>query len=147
RAALAAADRQARQRILEDLLEAEELDDAEIDGGVEAKAALVRTQRRIELHAEAAVDLHLALVVDPRHAEDDLALRLADALDQRVRQVAGMLGDDLAEAFEHFAHRLVEFGFRRVALQHLGKDGFKLLVDSRHGDTPFVSLGLTFSEW
>jgi uncharacterized protein with PIN domain len=33
RAALAAADRHAGERVLEDLLEAEELDDAEIDGG------------------------------------------------------------------------------------------------------------------
>ncbi len=40
-AALAAADRQAGQGVLEDLLEAEELDDAEVDGRVEAQAALV----------------------------------------------------------------------------------------------------------
>jgi hypothetical protein len=84
RAALAAADRHAGQRVLEDLLEAEELDDPEVDARVEAQAALVGAERRVELHAEAAVDLHLALVVDPRHAEDDLALGLADALDDRI---------------------------------------------------------------
>ena len=80
RAALAAADRQAGERVLEDLLEAEELHDAEVDGGVEAQTALVGTERGVELDPEAAVDLHVAGVVDPGDAEDDLPLRLADAL-------------------------------------------------------------------
>jgi hypothetical protein len=40
-AALAAAHGQGGQGILEDLLEAEELEHAEVDGGVEAEAALV----------------------------------------------------------------------------------------------------------
>ena len=59
-AALAAADRHSGQRVLEDLLEAEELDDAEVHRGVEAQAALVRAERGVELHPEAAVDLDLA---------------------------------------------------------------------------------------
>jgi hypothetical protein len=63
RAALAAADRHAGQGVLEDLLEAEELDDPEVDARVEAQTALVGPERRVELHPEAAVDLHLALVV------------------------------------------------------------------------------------
>src|SRR5690606_27181025 len=84
RAALGAADRHAGQRVLEDLLEAQELDDPEVHGRVEAQAALVGAEHAVELHAEAAVDLHLAAVVLPRHAEDDLALRFADALDDLV---------------------------------------------------------------
>ena len=79
-AALAAADRQACQGILEDLLEAEELDDTEVDGRVQAQAALIRADCGVELHAVAAVDVHLAAVVNPRHAELDLALRLGDTL-------------------------------------------------------------------
>src|SRR5690606_16363256 len=43
-AALAAADRQARERVLEDLLEAEELDDAEVHRLAEAQPALVRAE-------------------------------------------------------------------------------------------------------
>ena len=81
RPALAAADRHAGERVLEDLLEAEELHDAEVDAGVEPQAALVGPERGVELDPEAAVDLHLAPVVDPRHPEDDLPLRLADPLD------------------------------------------------------------------
>ena len=47
------------------LLEAQELDDAQGDTGVEPEAALVRADGRVELHPVAAVDLHLALVVEP----------------------------------------------------------------------------------
>ena len=64
-AALAAADGHAGQGVLEDLLEAEELDDAQVHRGVEPQAALVGAERGVELHAEAAVDLHLAGVVRP----------------------------------------------------------------------------------
>src|SRR5699024_3728348 len=55
-AALAAADGQAGQRVLEDLLEAEELHDAEVHRGMEPQAALVRAERGVVLDAEAAVD-------------------------------------------------------------------------------------------
>jgi hypothetical protein len=58
RAALAAAHGQRGQRVLEDLLEGEELEDAEVDRGVEAQAALVGADGAVELDAEAAVDLH-----------------------------------------------------------------------------------------
>src|SRR5690606_33915202 len=55
-AALSAADRQSRQRVLEGLLEAQELDDSEIHRRVEPEPALVGPERGIELDAEAAVD-------------------------------------------------------------------------------------------
>ncbi len=114
-AALAAADRHAGQRVLEHLLEAEKLHGAEIDGRVKAQSALERAQRGIELDAEAPVDLHLAFVVDPRHAEDDLPLRLADALDQRILGVVGMLGDHRAEALEHLSNGLMELFLGGIA--------------------------------
>src|SRR5690606_34389597 len=81
RAALTTADRHPGQRVFEGLLEAEELDDAQIDRRVEPQAALVGAERRVELDAEAAVDLDLPVIVHPRHPEDDLPLRLADPLD------------------------------------------------------------------
>ena len=80
--ALAAAHGKRGQRVLEDLLEAEELEHAEGDGGVEAQAALVGAERGVELHAVAAVHLHLAGVIDPGDAEHDDALRLDQALEQ-----------------------------------------------------------------
>ena len=47
---------------------------------MEAQAALVGPQRAGELHAEAAVDLLLAMVVHPGHAKGVRALRLGDHL-------------------------------------------------------------------
>ena len=96
-AALAAAHGQRGEAVLEDLLEAEELDDAEVHGRVQAQAALVGADGAVELHAEAAVHLDLAVVVDPRHAEHDDALGLDDALEQRGLLVLGMGLDDRLE--------------------------------------------------
>src|SRR5690606_13536378 len=73
RPALGAADRQARERVLENLFEAEELDDAGIDRTMETQPALVGAERGVELHPVALVDPHLAFVVDPRDPEKDLA--------------------------------------------------------------------------
>jgi hypothetical protein len=124
------------------LLEAEEFDDAEIDRRVEADAALVGPERRVELHAEAAVDLHLAVVVDPRHAEDDLPLRLADALDERVFRIVRMFRHDPPETFQHLPHRLVEFRLSGIAAQHFVEDGFKLFVDLGQRRSPvLLSMG------
>src|SRR5690606_243010 len=129
---LAAADRQPGQGVLEDLLEAEELDDPEVDRRVEADAALVGAERGVELDPEAAVDLDIALVIDPWHPEDDLPLRLADPLDQRMFDIGGMFGHNPPEAFEHFADGLMELGFAGIAVQHLDEDGFELFVNLCH---------------
>ncbi len=130
-AALAAADGHAGQRVLEGLLEAEKLDGAEKDAGMKPQAALERAERGVELNAEAAVDLHPPPVVHPRHAEDDLPLGLADALDQRAFGIVGVLGDDRAEAVKHLAHGLVEFLLSRIAAQHVRENRFQLFIEHR----------------
>jgi hypothetical protein len=79
-AALGAAEGKAGQRVLEDLLEAEKLDDAGIDVGVKAQATLVRPESGVKLDPVALVDLDGALIINPRHAEKDLPLRLDNAL-------------------------------------------------------------------
>ena len=76
RAALAAADRKTGQGVLEGLLEAQELDNALVDGRMETKSALVRSDRAVELDAEAAVDVDLSLIILPRNTELDGTLRL-----------------------------------------------------------------------
>lgn len=96
---------------------------------MEAKAPLVGAQGRVELHAEAAVDVDLALVVLPGHPEDDLALGFADPLDNFALQVFGVLGDNRAEGFEHFGHCLMEFHFARIALENVLIDALKFLVN------------------
>src|SRR4029079_12208813 len=62
RAALAAAHGQGGQRVLEHLLEGQELEDAEVDRGVEAQAALVGADGAVHLDSETAVDVDLSLV-------------------------------------------------------------------------------------
>ena len=109
-AALAAAHGQRGQAVLEDLLEAQELDDAQVYGRMQAQAALVGPKAAVELHAEAAVYLDLAFVVHPRNAEHDHALGLNDALEQTCRLVLGMRVDDRLQRREHLGYGLDELG-------------------------------------
>ena len=135
RPALAATDREAGQRVLEDLLEAEELHDPEVDRGVEAQAALEGAERGVELHAERPVHLDLAGVVGPRDPEDQLALGLADALDDRGVDVLRVLAHDRAERLQHLQHRLVELLLTGVARQDDVVVGGDQRVEVGHGRT------------
>ena len=63
--------RTACQSILEDLFETQELQDRQIDCGVESETALIGTQCRVELHTVSPVDLELALVIFPDNAKLD----------------------------------------------------------------------------
>lgn len=78
---LAAAHVQAGQRILEDLLEAQELQDGQVHGWVESKTTLVWTKGRVELDSVATVDLDFALVVLPDNSELDYSLRYGGDLE------------------------------------------------------------------
>src|SRR5690606_6510682 len=68
-ATLAGSDGHAGERVLEYLLEGEELDGVEGDAGMEPQATFVRSQGAVELDSEPTVHLHLAAVIRPRHAE------------------------------------------------------------------------------
>jgi hypothetical protein len=68
------------ESVLEDLLEAEELEDRQVDGGVEAQATLVWAESTVELDTVGAVDLGLELVVFPDDAELDNTLWDGDDL-------------------------------------------------------------------
>ena len=132
-AALAAADRQAGQGVLEDLLETEELDDAEIDRGVEAQAALVGAEGAVELDAETAVDMGIPFIVLPGNPEDDLALRLTEALDDLALQVLGVFDHDLAERFEDLAGRLMKLNLAGITFEDVLIDGFESAVELHAG--------------
>ena len=132
-AALATAHREAGERVLEDLLEAEELEDGLVDRGVEAEAALVRADRRVELHAEPALHVELARIIVPRDTELEDALWLDDGL--RDGDVLGVTLEDGLEGLDHLGRSLVELGLGRVAGLHGGEDlcagvGHGLVVDS-----------------
>jgi hypothetical protein len=138
--ALAAADGHAGERVLEDLLEPEELDDAQVHRRVEPQAPLVRTEGAVELHAHPPVDLHLAPIVLPGHAEDDLALRFADSLDDLVFGELGVLGNGGTDALQHLAHRLVELDLARVAVDHFVERALQLVIDHETADRATKSL-------
>lgn len=119
-AAFGAADAEASQRVLENLLETEELDDPRVHARVQADAAFVRPQRRIELDPVTLVDLHLPLVVDPRDAEHDLAFRLDDAVDDIVLLVSGILIQQGTQRHQDFFDCLVVFDFGRAGAFEFG---------------------------
>ncbi len=108
-AAFAAAHRQGGQRILEGLLKAEELQDRQVYRWVEAHAALIGADGRVELHAEGAIDLHLAAIVHPADAELNDTLGLHQALQQRLFAIARVALDKRPQRGEYFAHRLQIF--------------------------------------
>src|SRR5690606_26163063 len=114
-AALGPTDALAGQRVLEDLLEAEELDDAQVDARVEAKTALVRAEGGVVLHSVSAVDMDATVVGDPRHAEEDLALGLDEQVDDTALDVLGVLCNHRRDGLEYFAHGLMEFGLAGAA--------------------------------
>jgi len=131
RPALGAAHHQAGQAVLEDLLETEELDDADVHGGVEADAALVGADGGVVLDAHAAVDVDLAQVVHPRHPEDDLPLGLHEAFQQAGFLEFGVLVDHGAQGIQHLVYRLVEFGLPGVPLFHRFKNSLDVIHTTR----------------
>ena len=116
----AAAHRQRGQRILEDLLEGEELQDAEVDRGMKTQTAFVGADRAVHLDAEPAVHVQLALIVLPGDAEHDHALRLDDPLEDLRLPIFRMLVEDERERLDHFLDGLVKLRFRRVLGLNIG---------------------------
>jgi hypothetical protein len=108
--------------VLEGLLEGQELEHRQRDRGVETDAALVGADRHAVLDAVAAVDLHLAVVVDPRHAEHDHALGLDQAVQQALLGVSGVGSDEGPQAFHHFRDGLQELRLARVAGFDVGEE-------------------------
>ena len=131
RAALAAAHGQAGQGVLEDLLKAEELDDGEVDGGMEAQATLVGAESGVELDAEAAVHVDVALVVGPRDAELELALGFNDAVDDGQVGVLGVTLSQRGNRQEDLVDGLVELGLGGVTALDRFENGSQCRVKSR----------------
>ncbi len=133
-AALAAADPEAGQGVLEDLLEAEELHHTDVHRRVEAQAPLVRAERTVELDAVAAVDVDPAPVVLPRDAEDDLPFGLGEPLHQGHGRVGvlGPGGEDGGQGLEDLPYRLVELGLRGIAALDLGPQCFQPVLRVLH---------------
>ena len=130
-AALGAADGQAGQRIFEGLLEAEELDDGEVDVGSKTQTALIGTESRVVLHAVTTVDMILELVVHPDNAELDGTLGLDHTLEQAGSLILGVGIDDGFERRQDFLDGLQEFGLIRVLGLGFGKNSFDVSIHDK----------------
>ena len=82
---------------------------------MEAQTALVGAYRGVILHSEAAVDAGHALIVHPRNAELNNALRLDEALDKPGLFPFGVLVDNKLKRLENLAHGLKKLRFMCVA--------------------------------
>ena len=106
RATFATAHRQRGQRILEGLLKAQELQDGQIDGGMETNTAFIRTNGVVELHTIPQVGLHLAFIVYPCHTESKDTVGLHQTLDNLGFLKLRMLVVDILYRKKHFTHGL-----------------------------------------
>ena len=106
RAALAAAHGERGEGVLEDLLESQEFQDAEVDARVEAQAALIGADGAVHLDAEAAVDLVAALVILPGYAEGDDALGLDNPVEDARFGVLGVAFEQGLDGAENLSDGL-----------------------------------------
>ena len=117
RAAFAAADGQTGEGVFEHLLEAQELDHAQVHAGMESQTALVGTDGAVELHTVAVVYLNLTFVVHPGHPEEDGPLGGGQPLQQSVAAVGiFILLNYGAQGLQNLINGLVKFGLIRVLL-------------------------------
>ena len=134
--AFAAADGQASQRVFEDLLETEEFNNTEVYRRMQTDAALIGADRAVVLNTVTAVDMNLAIVIDPRYTETDLALRIDEALQKRVMAVLFFVRIDRGtKRIQYFFYCLVELGLIRVLFDHL----FQNFINVRHNVLLFSS--------
>ena len=122
-AALAAAHGQGGEGVFENLLKAQKLDDGQVDGGMEAQAALVGADGGVKLHPVAPVHLDLAAVVHPGHPEHHNALRLHHAADDILLLIAGVGLHNGLQGLQHLLHSLEKLGL-------VGAFGFQIV---QHG--------------
>ena len=147
---LSSSDGEGGEAVLEDLLESEELQDGQVDGGVEPESALVGSDGGVELDTVSAVDLDLALVVDPGHTEHDDPLGLDDPLDDSGLLKLGPCLDDGLQGLEDFLDCLKELGLVGVALFEACEDLLQVCILDCHlfhlSGTPPVCTGFSFSD-
>ena len=132
--ALSAAHGKGGQAVLEDLLEAEKLQDAQIDARVETQATLVGSDGGVELHPVAPVDLDVPVVIGPRHAELDDALRLNHSLEQRMALISGIGFNKGNDGLGDLFNRLDELGLVGIPALGLGHERLDAGVLHDDGD-------------
>src|SRR5262249_26145137 len=114
RTPFAAPNGKSSKRVLEYLFECQELQNSQIHRGVKTKASFVRTNRAVHLDAEAAVDLYLALVIEPWNTKHEDPFGFHHALQDACLLVLRVLGHRRTQGLENFLDRLVKLELSRV---------------------------------
>ncbi|MNV24720.1 hypothetical protein D3C71_1157930 [compost metagenome] len=124
-AAFTAAHWQGGQRVFKGLLKAEELQDRQVHGRVEAHSAFERTNRGTELDAPRAVHLHLIFVVHPHHAELNHTFGFNQAFKQGHLTITRVFFKERPKGGHDFPNGLGKLALMRVALLNVGKKRFQ----------------------
>ena len=81
---------------------------------MKAQAAFVRADRVVELHAERAVHLYIAAIVDPRDAKHDDAIRLGEPFEDARLLILRMIAHERHQRVDDFANGLMKLGLVRI---------------------------------
>ena len=99
---------------------------------MESETALIRTDGGIELNSVSAVDLNLAVVVDPRNTELDESLGFDDTVDHARLDNVGTPLDNRLERFKNLSDSLKKFGLIGVALAYCIVYALEILTFELH---------------
>ena len=114
RPALGTTHRQCRQAVFKNLLKSEKFQDAQTHRRVIANPAFVRPDRIVELHAVAAVNANIPVVIHPVYPEDDDPVRLGHPLENFGILVLAVVLHKGHDRFGDLIDRLVKFRFTRI---------------------------------
>ena len=119
-ATLTATHRECGEGVFKCLLKCKEFQNTKIYARVETDTTLVGAYRAIHLHTIATIDLHLALVVNPRHAEDNHTLRLGYTLQNLHLAQMGTRNKMGCQTLDNLAYCLMELLFTGVLCDDFG---------------------------
>ena len=125
-AAFATADRQGSQSVFENLLKAQELDDAEVYRWMEAEATFVWANGTVKLYTITLVYMYLASIVSPRNTEHNNALRLNNALQNSLLLILRILIQYRSNRSQNFLYSIMELGFTRILSLNLCNNFFNI---------------------
>ena len=121
-AALGRAQGQCGQAVLENLLEPQELEHAEVEVSGKAQPALVRADGVAELDAKTVIDADIALVVLPGDPELDDPVRFRQAFQDLGFPVSRVFMDKRNQVLGDLVNRLVEFLFAGISPLQAGHE-------------------------
>ena len=132
RAAFATANRKPRQGIFENLLKSQELQNTEVDTGMETQTAFVRSDRGIHLHAIPAIDVSDIVIVLPSHAESYDTLRFDNAFKKFAFFVLRIFLENRNNRRQNFLNRVLKLRLIGIPLFNQIKNIVYILLHIGH---------------